>query len=86
MKVLILAGGYGTRISEYTDAIPKPMIEVGGKPLIWHIMQHYAYYGYKEFVIALGYKGEVFKKYFLDYRYLYSDFTINLFDGSFILH
>ena len=51
MKVLILAGGYGTRISEYTDAIPKPMIEVGGKPLIWHIMQHYAYYGYKEFVM-----------------------------------
>ena len=64
MKVVILAGGYGTRLSEYTKTIPKPMIKINGKPLIYYIMKHYAKYGFKEFYIALGYKGEVIKKYF----------------------
>ena len=64
MKVVILAGGLGTRISEYTKTIPKPMIKINGKPLIYYIMKHYAKYGFKEFYIALGYKGEVIKKYF----------------------
>ena len=64
MKVILLAGGFGTRLSEYTKTIPKPMIQVGGKPMLFHIMQHYAKYGFKDFYIALGYKGEVIKKYF----------------------
>ena len=64
MKVIILAGGLGTRISEYTDSIPKPMITIGGKPMLWHIMNLYAQFGYKDFVIATGYKGEIIKKYF----------------------
>jgi len=64
MKVVLLAGGFGTRLSEYTKTIPKPMIKINGKPLILHIMNHYAKYGYKDFYIALGYKGEVIKKFF----------------------
>lgn len=78
MKVVILAGGFGTRLSEYTKVIPKPMVEIGGKPILWHIMNHYAKYGYKDFVIALGYKGEVIKNYFLQYYALNNDFTIDL--------
>ena len=68
MKVVILAGGYGTRISEHTNKIPKPMVEIGGKPILWHIMKSYADYGYKDFYIALGYKSEVIKDYFLNYK------------------
>ena len=64
MKVILLAGGFGTRLSEYTDTIPKPMIEIGGKPMLWHIMNLYARYNHKNFYVALGYKGEVIKKYF----------------------
>tara|TARA_B100001123_G_scaffold367496_1_gene427820 strand:+ start:3169 stop:3861 length:693 start_codon:yes stop_codon:yes gene_type:complete len=64
MKVVILAGGFGTRLSEYTKTIPKPMIQVGGRPILFHIMKHYARYGFKDFYIALGYKGEILKKYF----------------------
>ena len=64
MKTVILAGGFGTRLSEYTDTIPKPMVPVGGKPIIEHIMRTYAMYGHNEFIIALGYKGEIIKKYF----------------------
>lgn len=78
MKVVILAGGFGTRLSEYTKLIPKPMVEIGGKPILWHIMNHYAHYGYKDFIIALGYKGEVIKDYFLRYYTLNNDFTISL--------
>ena len=64
MKIIILAGGFGTRISEYTDTIPKPMVQIGGKPMLWHIMNLYAQYKYKNFLVALGYKGEQIKKYF----------------------
>ena len=82
MKVVILAGGLGTRLSEYTESIPKPMVRVGNKPLLWHIMQRYAKYGHTEFIIALGYKSEIVKDYFLNYKILNSDFTVNLADGS----
>jgi glucose-1-phosphate cytidylyltransferase len=75
MKVIILAGGLGTRISEYTKTIPKPMIDVNGKPILLHIMEHYARFGFKDFYIALGYKGEVIKKYF---KNSYSNWNINL--------
>jgi glucose-1-phosphate cytidylyltransferase len=86
MKVLILAGGYGSRLSEYTENIPKPMVPVGGKPILWHIMQTYVRFGHKEFYVALGYKAEVIKKYFLNYRELNSDFTIDLASGSVTPH
>ncbi len=75
MKVVILAGGMGTRISEYTKTVPKPMIKVGNKPIIYHIMKHYSKYGYKNFYIALGYKGHVIKKYF---RKKFFDWNIRL--------
>jgi len=86
MKVIILAGGLGTRLSEYTDLIPKPMVKIGGKPIIWHIMNSYAKFGHKDFYIALGYKADLVKDYFLNYRMLNSDFTTNLKDGSITPH
>lgn len=86
MKVVILAGGFGTRISEYTDLLPKPMIPIGGKPILWHIMQRYADFGHKDFYIALGYKAEVVKDYFLNYSSLNSDFTVNLKTGKILPH
>ena len=67
MKVVILAGGKGSRISEYTQQIPKPMINIGGKPILWHIMNIYAKYNFKDFYIALGYKSEIIKNYFVNY-------------------
>lgn len=82
MKVIILAGGYGTRISEHTDSIPKPLIKVGGMPIIEHIMDIYNYYDYSEFIVALGYKGESIKDYFLNYQTINSDFTVNLKNGN----
>jgi glucose-1-phosphate cytidylyltransferase len=84
MKVAILAGGVGSRISEETEIKPKPMVEIGGRPILWHIMKHYGHYGYDEFVIALGYKGEVIKRYMLDYASLHSDLTVGLRDGTVI--
>src|SRR5690348_974573 len=78
MKVVILAGGMGTRLAEETEIRPKPMVEIGGKPILWHIMQHYSFYGFNEFYIALGYKGEVIKRYFLDYYHLNGDISIDL--------
>ena len=82
MKVIILAGGLGTRLSEYTDLMPKPMVTVGGKPLIWHIMNRYASFGHNDFYLALGYKSEVIKEYFLHYKTLNSDFKVNLKSGK----
>ena len=82
MKVIILAGGFGTRLSEFTELIPKPMVRVGDKPIIWHIMNHYANYGHNEFYLALGYLSEVIKKYFLTYQSLQSDFSVNLKSGD----
>lgn len=82
MKVIILAGGFGSRLSEYTHAIPKPMVPVGGKPILWHIMSRYAKFGFKDFGIALGYKAEVVKSYFANYKIVNSDFTIDLSSGK----
>lgn len=81
MKVIILAGGFGTRLSEYTEAIPKPMVTIGGRPILWHIMSTYAHFGHKDFYLALGYRAEVIKEYFLHYRSLNADFTVNLASG-----
>lgn len=77
MKVAILAGGFGSRLAEETDIRPKPMIEIGGHPILWHIMRHYAHHGFTDFVIALGYKGEYIKKYFADYCVLGGDMLVN---------
>ncbi|MBP6515455.1 MAG: glucose-1-phosphate cytidylyltransferase [Chitinophagales bacterium] len=82
MKVLILAGGFGTRLSEETGIRPKPMVEIGGYPILWHIMKTYAEYGFNEFVILLGYKGDFIKQYFLDYVALHSDMTIDMKSGD----
>lgn len=82
MKVVILAGGRGTRLSEATDVKPKPMVEIGGRPILWHILKLYAAHGFREFFIALGYKGEVIKEYFLNYYYSQSDLTVDLRGGA----
>ncbi len=82
MKVAILAGGLGTRLQEESIVRPKPMVEVGGRPILWHIMKHYARFSCREFVIALGYKGEMIKDYFLNYRAHASNVTVSLADGS----
>lgn len=81
MKVAILAGGIGSRLAEETEVKPKPMVEVGGKPILWHIMRYYAQFDFNEFVIALGYKGEVIKKYMVDYCALNSDLTVSMKTG-----
>jgi glucose-1-phosphate cytidylyltransferase len=81
MKVVLLAGGFGTRLAEFTDVIPKPMVEIGGKPIIWHIMKRYAHFNHKDFFVALGYKSETVKDYFLNYRNLNSDLSIDLSTG-----
>jgi glucose-1-phosphate cytidylyltransferase len=80
MKVIILCGGMGTRLREETEYKPKPMVEIGGKPILWHIMKLYAHYDYKEFILALGYKGDVIRNYFLNYHYYNNDFTVNIGD------
>lgn len=86
MKVAILAGGYGTRLAEETEIKPKPMVEIGGKPILWHIMMHYSYYGFKEFIIALGYKGEYIKRYMVEYCALNSDLSIDFSTGGIKKH
>jgi len=78
MKIVILCGGLGTRLREETEFKPKPMVAIGDKPILWHIMKIYAYYGFKDFVLCLGYKGEVIKEYFLSYEAMNNDFTIQL--------
>src|SRR4051794_21611212 len=82
MKVVLLAGGLGTRLLEETETIPKPMVSIGGQPIVWHIMKHYAHHGFKEFVVALGYKGSAIKRYFLDQTSLAGDLTIDLATGA----
>lgn len=82
MKTVILAGGLGTRLSEETTARPKPMVEIGGRPIIWHIMSIFASHGFREFVVACGYKGEIIKRYFADYCQHHSDWTIDLRNGE----
>ncbi len=86
MKVAILAGGVGSRLAEETEIKPKPMVEIGGRPILWHIMKHYYAYGYKDFVIALGYKGEVIKKYMVDYCSLNGNLTVELKSGKVETH
>jgi glucose-1-phosphate cytidylyltransferase len=82
MKVAILAGGLGSRLAEETEVKPKPMVEIGGKPILWHIMMYYSQFGFEDFVIALGYKGEVIKKYMVDYCALNRDLTVNMRTGE----
>ena len=86
MKVLILAGGFGSRLSEETDSKPKPIVEIGGMPIIWHIMKTYSHYGFYEFVILLGYKGYLIKEYFANYLLHQSDVTLNLSTGEMEVH
>ena len=86
MKVILLAGGFGTRLSEYTENLPKPMVTIGEKPILWHIMNYYAYFGHKDFYLALGYKGEIIKDFFLHYRTLNADFTVDLGTGTIDSH
>ena len=82
MKVVILCGGFGTRLREETEVRPKPMVEVGGKPILWHIMKTFAHYGFIEFILCLGYKGEVIKNYFMNYEYFNNDFEVELGTGK----
>jgi len=86
MKVVLLAGGLGTRLAEETDVKPKPMVEIGGHPLLWHIMNIYAASGFKDFVVALGYKGEMVKEYFLNFHPHTSDLTVHLAKGQVTYH
>ena len=81
MKVVILAGGFGTRLQEEPVVKPKPMVEIGQRPILWHIMKHYAHYGFNEFVVALGYLGDVIQRYFLDHYMLNKSMSVNLSNG-----
>mgnify|MGYP001174132544 CR=1 FL=1 len=82
MKTVILAGGLGTRLAEETEVRPKPMVEVGEKPILWHIMKHFACYGFREFIVALGYKGELIKRFFLEQSSLQGNLTIDMKTGK----
>lgn len=86
MKVVILAGGLGTRLSEETEVRPKPMVEIGGRPILWHIMKIYASHGFNEFILALGYKGEFIKNFFINYHQLHSNLTVCMRDGRVDVH
>jgi len=86
MKVVLFAGGLGTRISEETEARPKPMVEIGGKPILWHIMKIYSQYGFNEFIVCLGYKGYIIKEYFMHYFLHNSDISIDLKDNKVEIH
>jgi glucose-1-phosphate cytidylyltransferase len=82
MQVVIFCGGMGTRLREETDYKPKPMVEVGGRPILWHIMKIYSHFGYNDFILCLGYKQHVIREYFLNYRYMNNDFTIDVTSGA----
>jgi len=86
MKVVILAGGLGTRLSEETNLLPKPMVEIGGRPILWHIMKIYSYWGFNEFVILTGYKSHIIKEYFINYYNRYSDITVDMSKNSVEIH
>ena len=86
MKVIILAGGWGTRLGRYTELIPKPMIKIGTKPILWHIMKIYSYYGYNEFIISLGVNGDLIKDFFYNYKLRNNDYTINFANGKIEYH
>ena len=86
MKVVILAGGRGSRLAELTEIVPKPMVQIGERPILWHIMKHFAAFGHKEFVLALGYKGYVIKEFFLQYKLLSASLTVDLVSGTSHLH
>jgi len=86
MKVVILAGGFGTRLSEETNLIPKPMVEIGGRPILWHIMKTYSYWGYNDFIILTGYKSHIIKEYFINYYFRYSDITVDMAQNSVEIH
>jgi len=86
MKVVLMAGGFGTRLSEETGLRPKPMVEIGGRPILWHIMKIYSSHGHREFVVATGYKSEVIKRFFLDHYYLRNSLTVHLADGRVEVH
>lgn len=81
MKTIILAGGFGTRLSEETANKPKPMVEIGGRPILWHIMKHYAFYGFSEFLVALGYKADLVKRYFIDHADINGNLTVEIKNG-----
>lgn len=86
MKVVILAGGLGTRLSEETDLKPKPMVEIGGRPILWHIMKIYSHYGFNDFVVLTGYKSHIIKEYFINYYSRYSDITVDMSSNSVEIH
>lgn len=86
MKTVILAGGLGTRLAEETETRPKPMIEIGGRPILWHILKHYSHHGFREFLVALGYKAEVVKRYFMEYAGLLGSLSIDLARGHVARH
>jgi len=86
MKTIILAGGWGTRMGQLAEIVPKPMVYIGNRPVLWHIMKTYSHYGYNDFIIALGVKGQVIKEYFYDFEALNSDFTVDLSTGKMIYH
>ena len=86
MKVVILAGGFGTRLSEETRLVPKPMVEIGGKPILWHIMKIYSSYGFNDFIVLSGYKSHVIKDYFVHYYQQYSDITVDMLNNSVEIH
>ena len=86
MKVIILAGGWGSRLGQLAESIPKPMIQIGGKPILWHIMKIYSHYGFNEFIIALGVKGEIIKNYFYNYAILNNNFSVDFNSGDISYH
>lgn len=86
MKVVLLAGGFGTRLSEETHLVPKPMVEIGGRPIIWHIMKIYSHFGFNDFIICLGYKGYMIKEYFTNYYIHQADVTIDFIENSICVH